>query len=427
MQFVDKCVIDLKAGDGGSGIVSWRKEAHYPEGGPWGGDGGDGGSIYIVGDHNLNSLFHLRYSKKMYAQNGENGGTKLCHGANGEDLYIKVPIGTVIKYADNNDVIVDILQHNQVFQICKGGKGGHGNAYFKSSYNKAPKLFENGDKGQQKKVLLELKYIADVGFVGFPNAGKSTFISKISNAKPKVANYKFTTLTPVLGVVNNNSDSLVFADIPGIIEGASEGIGLGFEFLKHIERCHFLIHLISMDEIDNEDVIASYNAINDELKKYKDELLNKKIYIVANKIDSENSSKNIELMKKHFKDKKIYFVSASESTNLSEVIDDIFNEYRKYKEEWEKETQNLIESYKLIKVEREPNDQILIEQIEENIWKVSSKRIEYWFNKIPQTTDDNLVRFNEKIKLDEIQQMLIEKGAKIGDTFTICDVEYIID
>lgn len=426
MQFVDKCIIEFKAGDGGNGIVSWRKEAHYPEGGPWGGDGGNGGDIIIVGDHNQNSLFHLRYNKKISAQNGENGGSKLCHGANGENVYVKVPIGTVIKNEETGEVIVDILQEKQTFVICKGGKGGHGNAFFKSSYNKAPKLFENGDKGEYVKAKLELKYIADVGMVGFPNAGKSTFISKVSNAKPKVANYKFTTLTPVLGVVKREDNELVFADIPGIIEGASDGVGLGFEFLKHIERCHFLIHLISMDEIDNEDAFKSFEIINNELKKYKKELLNKRIYIVANKIDSENSKKNIELMKKKL-GKKIYFISAIDNKGIDTVVDDIFKEYKKYQDLWKKQVQDEVDSYKLVKVVKEPNDAISISQIDDGIWNIESKRIQYWFDKIPQTTEDNLIRFNQKIKIDEIQKMLIEKGAKIGDTFIICGVEYVID
>lgn len=427
MQFVDKCVIELKAGNGGNGIVSWRRETHYPEGGPWGGDGGKGGDIYIVGDHNLNTLFDFRYIKKINAENGENGGTKLCHGANGKDVYVKVPVGTIIKNTKDNSTIVDILKTGQQFKICRGGNGGHGNAFFKSSYNKAPTLFENGDLGEYLKVELELKYIADVGLVGFPNAGKSTFINQISNARSKIGSYKFTTLTPVLGSVSYQNENLVFADIPGIIEGASEGVGLGFEFLKHIERCHFLIHMISLDEMDNEDVIEAYNVINNELSKYKDELLSKKIYLVANKSDTESANKNYQILKKHLKNKNIYLISALNKENIDLLIKDIFDEYSKYKEKWENDKENNINSYKLIKVEKEPDGEIQIEQLEDNLWKVDSRRIQYWYNKIPQTTDDNLVRFNQKIKLDEIELKLKEMGAKKGDTFIIVDTEYVVD
>lgn len=427
MQFVDKCIIELKAGNGGNGIVSWRKEAHYPEGGPWGGDGGKGGDIIIIGDHNENTLFHLRYTKKIEAENGENGGTKLCHGANGKSVYVKVPVGTIVKNFDTGETIVDILKSGQEFVICTGGNGGRGNAFFKSSYNKAPTLFENGDLGKKIKVLLEMKYIADVGLVGFPNAGKSTFINQISNAKSKIGNYKFTTLFPVLGFVKRKDESLVFADIPGIIEGASDGLGLGLEFLKHIERCHFLIHLISMDNIDNENIIEAYETINKELSKYQNELLNKKIYIVANKMDVESAQENFKLLKNYLKNKKIYSISALNNENINELIENIFKEYSLFKEQWNSEKEKKINSYKLVKIEKEPKDDLEIIKLEEHLWKVNSKRINYWHNKIPQTTSDNQIRFNQKIKLDEIEFKLKEKGALKGDIFIINDSEYIVE
>lgn len=427
MQFVDKCIMELKAGDGGSGIVSWRRESHYPEGGPNGGDGGKGGNVFVIGDHNQKDLSHLRYVKKIEAEDGENGKSKLCHGANGEDIYIKVPIGTVIRNWKSNEIIVDILENNQRFLICKGGNGGRGNAFFKSSYNKAPTLFEKGDVGEKLKVKIDLKYLADVGLVGFPNAGKSTLINQISNANSKVGNFKFTTISPVLGIVKHKNESLVFADIPGIIEGASSGVGLGFEFLKHIERCHFLIHLISLDEIDNSDVITAYNTINDELLKYKESLLNKKIYIVANKIDTESAKENLQLLQNYLLKNKIYTVCALNNENITELLDDIFDEYLLYKEKWKKQKEDVINSYKLIKLDKEPEDELKIIKVEEHLWDVSSKRIEYWFNKIPQTTIDNLTRFNQKIKLNEIENKLKVMGAKKGDVFKICESEYVID
>lgn len=427
MKFVDKCVIELKAGDGGNGAVSWRKEAHYPEGGPWGGDGGKGGDVIIVGDHNINTLFDFRYIKKIIAESGGNGGSKLCHGADGKDIYVKVPVGTIVKNTIDKSIVVDILKSNQQYVICRGGKGGHGNAYFKSSYNKAPTLFENGDKGQYMKVELELKYIADVGLIGLPNAGKSTLINQISNAKSKIGNYPFTTLFPILGVVNHNDNNLVFADIPGIIEGASQGAGLGYEFLKHIERCHFLIHIVSMDNIDNEDVIKAYETINNELNKYKNEMLNKKIYIVANKLDAENSETNYNALQKHLKNTKIYKISALHNKNIDILLKDIFDEYQKYKNQWDIEKENNANSYKLIKVEKELDGRISIVKLEDNLWKVISPRINYWYNKIPQTTDDNVVRFHQKIQLDEIEKKLKESGAIKGDVFLIEDIEYIVD
>ncbi|MEG1821136.1 MAG: GTPase ObgE [Malacoplasma sp.] len=427
MQFSDKCIIDLQAGNGGDGVVSWRREAHYAEGGPWGGDGGKGGNIIILGDHNLNSLHSLKYIKRVNAESGENGQTKLCHGKNGEDYVLKVPIGTSIINLDNNKEIVDILKPGQKYIICYGGKGGRGNAHFKSSFNKAPTLFERGEKGRRLKILLDLKYIADVGLIGLPNAGKSTFINSVSNANSKVANYKFTTLTPILGVVTHQDKKLVFADIPGLIEGASTGIGLGHEFLKHIERCHFLIHIVSMDPEDNLDPIESYKVINNELLKYKKELIEKPIFLVANKIDLEESKIALKKFVKHFKNIKVYDISAINNVNTKDLLDDIFNKFDEYKNIWEKNIEDKINSFSVVRLEKEPESDLTIERIDDNLWKVHSSLIQYWFDRIPQTTSDNVVRFNQKIKLDEIEKKMKKNGAKVHDTFLICDMEYIIE
>ncbi|MDE5545179.1 MAG: GTPase ObgE, partial [Malacoplasma sp.] len=388
-MLIDNCILFLKAGNGGNGIISWRKEAHYPEGGPWGGDGGKGGDIYVIGDHNLNSLIDLRYKKSIIAENGENGKTKLATGKNGKDIYIKVPVGTTITNMTTNQVIVDILSTGQKYLICKGGFGGHGNAYFKSSKNRIPNLCENGDLGESLEVKFELKYIADVGLLGLPNAGKSTLVNSISNTNLKTANYKFTTLNPSLAVVNYDNEKLIFADIPGIIENASNGSGLGLDFLKHIERCHFLIHLISVSTTDTDNPYEDYLTIVNELKKYNKEILEKKIFVVLNKIDEKDCEKNINLFLKKIKknnNKKIYQISGFFKENIEILLNDIFKDYKKHKEIWEKEIIDKINSYSLVKVEKEQEDTVIYEKDENDIWHVSSKRIEYWLNRIPFTT-----------------------------------------
>ena len=429
-MLIDKCVLYLKAGDGGNGIISWRKEAHYPEGGPFGGDGGKGGDIYIIGDHNLNSLMDLRYKKKIEAKNGENGQTKLCHGKSSDDVYIKVPVGTVITNNDTNKVIVDILESGQKYLICKGGNGGKGNFYFKSARNRVPNMCENGDLGESLNARFELKYIADVGLLGLPNAGKSTLVNSLSNTKLKTANYAFTTLSPSLGVVNYDDERLVFADIPGIIENASNGSGLGLDFLKHIERCHFLIHLISVASFDTEDPYADFVTIVNELKQYNKTILKKKIYIVLNKIDDPDCQKNIEKFTKKFnkenKKTKIYMISGLLNQDTNDLLNDIFTYYKKYKDKWEQEIQEKINSYSLVKVEKEAEDIVQYEKNEDGIWTVTSKRIRYWHHKIPFNTHDNIVRFMQKIKMDEIEIHLKELGAKTGDTFKIGEDDFTI-
>lgn len=429
-MLIDKCEIYLKAGNGGNGIISWRKEAHYPEGGPWGGDGGRGGSIYIVGDHNLNSLMDLRYRKKIEAKNGENGQTKLCHGKSADDVYIKVPVGTTIFDLETNEEIVDILKSGQTYLICKGGNGGRGNFYFKSSRNRIPNMCENGDLGEGKKVRLELKYIADVGLLGLPNAGKSTLVNSLSNTNLKTANYPFTTLTPSLGVVKHKSNRLIFADIPGIIENASSGIGLGLEFLKHIERCHFLIHLVSVLESDTNDPFQDYETIVKELQQYNKNILEKKIYLVLNKIDTEKTKNNIDKFLKKIKKKnpnqKVYLISGLNKDGVETLLDDIFSCYEQFKDVWNQEFNDKINSYSLVKVEKEQEDVVEYFKDENDVWNVKSKRILYWLNKIPFNTEDNIVRFMQKVKMDEIELKLKELGAKSGDTFKIGDEEFTV-
>jgi GTP-binding protein len=266
-------------------------------------------------------LQYLKFRKKIKAEDGEKGSIKKCHGRAGDDIYLKVPLGTILIDEETNEVIADITQDKEQFVICNGGMGGNGNANFKSNFNSAPSLYELGDFGEQKTILLELKIIADIGIVGLPNAGKSTFISMISNAKPKIANYQFTTLSPSLGTIYKNNQRVIFADIPGLIKGASDGIGLGHDFLKHIERTKVLIHIVSMDNFDNEDVINSYKIIKEELKKYSEILDKKPMIIVANKMDTPSADKNYSIFSNFLKGEKIIKISAINSENLSQVVD----------------------------------------------------------------------------------------------------------
>lgn len=427
MQFVDECVIELKAGNGGNGVIAWRREAHTPNGGPYGGDGGDGGDIVLVGDNNTNSLLQLRNHKIIKAQNGENGKTKLASGKNGANYEINVPLGTVV-YDLNNNKICEILKHGEKKVVCHGGKGGHGNGWFKNPDNKIPNLHENGDIGESLNAKLVIKYMADVGLVGLPNAGKSTLVGAVSSAKPKVANYQFTTLTPVLGICKYKDQKIVFADIPGLIAGAAEGKGLGHEFLKHIERCSILIHLISLDSADNLDVIDSYKTINNELKNYKEELTKKPMLIVANKCDIENSDKQLKILKKHLAKKKIINISAKNKTNLDELLDKVYSLFIKHKQKLQEQDKNKKE-IKVIELRKLPDyeqDLQIIKQ-DEGVWKITSKYIEYWSNRIPLDTQDNIMRYNQKLKNLKIEDKVKQMGAKIGDTLLIYNNQLILE
>ncbi len=286
MKFVDEATIRVEAGKGGDGCVSFRREKYIPKGGPDGGDGGDGGSVFLIGDENINTLADFRYTRRFKADNGQQGMGRNCTGKSADDLVIKVPLGTVVIEADTEEVIGEVLEHKQVLRVAQGGKHGVGNTTFKSSTNRAPRQFTKGTPGEVRQLKLELKVLADVGLLGLPNAGKSTLIRAVSSAKPKVADYPFTTLYPNLGVVRIEADrSFVIADIPGIIEGAAEGAGLGIQFLKHISRTRLLLHIIDVAPMDGTDPVDAFHTIENELRKYSDELVQYERWLVLNKLD----------------------------------------------------------------------------------------------------------------------------------------------
>ncbi len=308
MKFLDQVKIFVKAGSGGSGSASMRREKFVEFGGPNGGDGGKGASIILKAERNLNTLIDYRYTQHFKAERGQNGMSKNKTGKNGKDLYLKVPIGTQILEEDNKTLLFDFKNEKEEFVVANGGKGGLGNTNFKSSTNRAPRKFTKGTLGEEFWIWLQLKTIADIGIVGLPNAGKSSLLAAITNANPKIANYKFTTINPNLGVASYDNKEITLADIPGLIEGAHIGVGLGIKFLKHIERCKTLLHMIDVTE---ENLEKSYNQIKNELRKYSKELLKKKEVIVLNKIDLIDKKDVNKIMKKFSKNKKSEVVSLS--------------------------------------------------------------------------------------------------------------------
>jgi len=318
MKFLDQAKIYIKAGNGGTGVSSFRREKYIEFGGPDGGDGGNGGSIILESERNLNTLIDFRYKQHFKAENGKPGSKKNKTGGSGKDLILKIPVGTQIYEEDNNTLIYDFTNNKDKFVVATGGKGGLGNTKFKSSTNRAPRKKTDGRKGEEFWVWLQLKVIADVGIIGLPNAGKSSFLSKCTRAKPKIANYPFTTINPNLGVLNINHNEIVLADIPGLIEGSHKGIGLGDKFLRHIERCKTLIHLIDISE---EDVLENYLKVRSELSKYDKSILKKKEIIIFNKVDlinKETIKENLKNFKKKVR-KNFEIISLITNENLEKV------------------------------------------------------------------------------------------------------------
>ncbi len=418
MQFIDSTNLYLTAGTGGDGIVAFRREAHVPLGGPFGGDGGHGGSVIFEVDMSKSTLLDLRFKKKIIAQNGENGKTKKMHGADGEDSVIKVPLGTIVKNLETGKVIADLTNPGQSAVIAKGGNGGRGNFHFKSSRNTAPDWAEAGELGDEFEVKVELKLLADVGLVGFPSVGKSTILSVVSSAKPEIADYPFTTLVPKLGVVQvPDGRSFVMADLPGLIEGASNGKGLGHDFLKHIERCRVIVHVIDMSPLTGRDPVEDYNIINNELGSYRYKLLQRPQVVVANKMDEEGAEENLAKFKAAFPDLTVYETTSMIGEGLDPVLykaADLLDVTDPFPLEEEEEIGVV---YKYVP---EP-DPFTLKNLGNGKWSLTGEKVEKLFRNTDFEQEEEAIRFALALKKMGVDQALIDKGAKESDEVYIND------
>src|SRR5574344_354025 len=423
MQFFDKTKIKIVSGNGGNGVIAWRREKFVDKGGPDGGDGGRGGDVYFVADSGLSTLMDFKFKSIFKATNEENGFKKNMHGSDGKDLYIKVPLGTIVKDCKTDKIIADMVNAGEKVLIAKGGKGGRGNSHFATPQRRAPQYCEPGEPGIERLLDLELKLIADVGLLGLPNAGKSTFISRISSAKPKIADYPFTTLVPNLGVVKKDSgDGYVVADIPGPIEGASEGVGLGYEFLRHVERCRFLVHIV---DLTLENPLDNYNKINAELKKHSDRLANLYQIIALNKIDTiddETCEKYLKEFKKLSTD--VFPISAVTGENvetLKHFISQKVDEIPKPEFNVEVETDD--------GATNNDDNWFEVSKIDKNVFFVDGGKI----LRIAQVTDqrnvEQILHFQRVMTAMGIFEALKKKGIKDGDTIIAgkLELEYYDD
>lgn len=420
-MFIDEVNLKLVAGKGGDGCTSFLREKYVPLGGPDGGNGGKGGSIIFKADKGLRTLIDLRYKKVIKGKSGEMGRGRNQTGSSANDTVIVVPIGTTIKDTDTNLIICDLVSDNQECVVAKGGRGGKGNAAFMTNKNKAPYTSELGEPGEERNVCCELKLLADVGLVGFPSVGKSSLISVISAAKPKIADYHFTTLVPNLGVVKAGDYSYVVADLPGMIEGSSEGVGLGDKFLRHASRCRVVCHVLDMGEVDGRDVIEDYKIIRNEIKKYDENLYNKKELIVANKMDLPNSKENLEKFKNEFKDKEIIEVSAATSEGTKELIFKLKELLETLPEE-EIYEKNEFEDYVLYEFKHEKPYKI--ERVGESKWKVTGPELEKLLKMTRFNSDESALRFASKLKALGVDEELKTLGAKEGDIVQILNQEF---
>lgn len=419
-MFIDKANISVKGGKGGNGIVAWRREKFEPSGGPYGGDGGNGGSIILKADEGIRTLMDFRYKRNYSGENGEDGRTKKQFGKAGVDITIKVPVGTLVKDQKSGKVIVDLKDKNQVFVIAKGGKGGRGNAKFATATRQAPGFSEAGTKGQERDIILELKLLADVGLVGFPNVGKSTILSMISEAKPKIANYHFTTIQPNLGVVRvEDEKSFVLADIPGLIEGASEGIGLGHEFLRHIERTRVLVHVLDASGIEGRDPVEDFYTINEELFQYNQRLKDKPQIIVANKMDIPGAEEGLEKIKSEFEPQgiKIFETSAATSKGVNDLKYAIWDLLSNYEFDYETFDEEYDEHEYV-------EEETVIVRKENGMYIVEGSFVDNLIESIYFDDVDSVRYFQETIRKKGIVEELENLGIQEGESVFICGYEF---
>jgi len=412
--FVDKVKLELHAGDGGNGMVAFRREKYVPMGGPAGGDGGNGSDIIFVGDRNLSTLLDLRYNRVIKADKGENGKSKRQHGKASNPRYIKVPVGTVIK-DENNELIADITKDGQEAIIAKGGRGGRGNVRFATNANPAPDIAENGEPGEVMDVIVELKLLADVGLVGLPSVGKSTFLSVVTAAKPEIADYHFTTIVPNLGVVKDDEgNSFVMADLPGLIEGASQGKGLGHQFLRHIERCRVIVHIVDMASVEGRDPIEDFETINKELEEYNPGLMKRPMLVAANKMDMPGFEENYDRFYEKYRDQyEIFKISAITREGISALLYRVGQLVR--------ETNIIFETFDTVKVYKYHDDDYYEITKDGDVFVLEGPRIEKLFKMTNFNTDDGIARFARQMRQMGIDDALRAKGIQNGDLVRIED------
>ena len=418
-MFTDYVKIIAKAGNGGNGAISFRREKYVAAGGPDGGDGGKGGDIYFEVDPDSNTLIDFRYNKKFKAESGKNGEGNHKYGKSGDDLYIKVPIGTIVRDANTNRVLADLSHKGQKELILAGGRGGKGNSHFATSTRQAPRFAQDGEKGEEKELILELKLLADVGLIGFPNVGKSTFLSMTTSATPKIADYHFTTLEPNLGVVKTDyGDSFVIADIPGIIEGASEGTGLGLQFLRHIERTRLLLHVIDVSGSEGRNPVEDFNKINEELRKYSEKLSTRKQIIVANKIDAMQDENLYSELAKVAQEKnlEIFKISAATGQGISDLIKHVSETLKTLPKE------DLLEIVDKKVYTLEDKDDYVIKK-EDGMFVIEGEAVERIMRRVNIADNESLYYFQKSLDNLGVNQKLKEMGVKEGDIVKIADYE----
>ena len=416
-NFTDKESILIKSGDGGDGAVSFIRYKGVSNGGPDGGDGGNGGNVYFVGDRHKTSLADFMYKHKFVAENGDKGDKQNSHGKNGKDLFISVPLGTIISDAETGEFICDIFSDGEKRLIMTGGKGGKGNAKFCTSRRHCPHFAQKGEKTLIKRVNLELKIIADVGLIGFPNVGKSTLLSKISKAKPKIANYHFTTLSPNLGVVNYYDNTFVAADIPGLIEGASQGAGLGHDFLRHIERTRMLCHVVDISGMEGRNPVEDYKQINKEIKEYSKKLGALKQVIVLNKCDIFGSEENIKEFKKRVKKYKIFEVSAIDGTGTEELIKELFENLQDLPKIEPKQDSGFFYDIK-------ESTNFEIERDEDGAYVVIGDLVTMLSRNVVLNDMESMAYMQKTLRNVGVIKKLRQLGIKDGDTVVIGDIEF---
>ena len=421
-MFVDKVRIHVKGGNGGNGAVSFFRAKYVTNGGPDGGDGGKGGDIIFIADEGMNTLLDFRYKRMFKAQPGQDGGKRNCFGADGEDIIIKVPVGTIIREANSNKIMADMTENGQKKVLIKGGKGGKGNQHFATPTRQAPRYAERGRTSKEYDLILELKLIADVGLIGFPNVGKSTLLSMVTNANPKIANYHFTTLSPNLGVVRSRwGEDFVMADIPGLIEGASEGIGLGHEFLRHVERTKVFIHVVDGSGLEG-DPIENYEKIQNELVKYKEDLANRPSVIAVNKMDIPEAQENFEKIKAKYEPMgiKVFPISAI----IHEGVDQVLYAVADALETAPKFDMEEVEENTVVYNYEEEEAPFVVHNLGNGQWTITGKKIERLVSMTSLVSDDAIKRLSIKMRNMGIDEALRNAGCQDGDVVSILDFEF---